>query len=224
MAGRAGPTILLVEYRTRTRRRLARVLEERGIEVVALGDLVAARSTAAERTFDAWVFGRVAASEGDDDVLALIESLRSAGDRAPILVVSATHDRRRASRCHRLGASCVYEPLANDTLALFAARAALDTGGELERQVDALGVERALTQREVELALLVGRGLARKDIAAALATQESTAKALVRSLLGKTGHTSLDALARSLLEARLQRAAIHPRRTSKPLAALREER
>lgn len=220
----ANPVFLLVEHRTRTRRRFARVLEERALDHVAVADFRAARAAAGERAFDAWVLGRGAPDEHDEDALALIESHRSSGARHPILVIGTTPDRRRASRCHRLHASCVYEPLANDTLALFAARAALETGGELERQVEALGVERALTPRETELALLVGRGLPRKDIAAALATQESTAKALVRSLLAKTGQTSLDALARSLLLERLQRTALQPARPSTSLVPSRAER
>ena len=216
MSGRTGPTFLLVEHRARTRRRLARVLEGRGLSVVALADLRTAREATSERHFDAWVLGRGAPDEPQDEALALIESRRLEGHAVPTLVVSAAQDRRRASRCHQLGASCIYEPLTNDTLDLFAARAAVDTDqAEVERLVGALAVERSLTQRESALALLVARGVPRSALARELATQESSAKALVRSLLAKTGHASVEAFARALLEARLHRAASMPVRVDR---------
>jgi DNA-binding NarL/FixJ family response regulator len=183
------------------------VLRARGLSVASFGDLRTAGEALALRSFDAWVLGRCGEDEHEDATLALIHARRRAGETAPILVVSRAHDRRRASHYHRLGASGVFEPLTNDTLSLFAARATLESDREMERLVEAVSVERALTQREAELAMLVGRGVARRAIASALSTLESTAKALVRSLLSKTGHPSLEALARSMLETSLRRAA-----------------
>ncbi len=175
--------------------------------MVLVADAMQARRALERASFDAWL---LAVAVDDRLSLSFLEEQRRSGDMTPALVVVHGDDPTIASWCHRLDATCVFEPVSSRTIPLFVAR--LEPAPATPRAdlhvVDLLAIERSLTIRESQVARLIASGTEREQLASRLKLSENTIKCAVRNLLKKTGHPSTQALKHSLVRQRIERSPV----------------
>jgi FixJ family two-component response regulator len=120
----------------------------------------------------------------------------------PILVLTGLTRPEYINESHHLRAEIACKPVAEADLLGFVQRAiAFERVPQrrLGRVIDELAREAALTPHEVEIVASALADIPRPALRKQLGISENTLKTRVRILLGKTGHTSLGALAKQLL-------------------------
>ena len=147
-----------------------------------------------------------------------LEVVKVARDRyplLPVLVLTARIEPQLINRAHALRAEYLCKPAGDEELGGFLRRCiAFERvpDDRVSRMADELSVRCELTPRETDLVAAAVANLSRTDMLEEFDITENTLKSQVRQVLRKTGHESLDALARSLL-----RAALHGTDAESPL-------
>ena len=187
-------TMLVVEDEL-SQRAVERLL--RGWKVRPAGNLASARRLLGSGSFDGAV---VDVELPDGNGLDLVEAMRAAGAKIPILVLTAYCERELVNRAQRIGAELACKPLVPQNLIAFADRAAQASSAdrELIARVSDLARRHGLTPRETAVATLAVRDLPRQAIQAELGVSMNTIKTQVRSLLQKCGAPNLATLRREL--------------------------
>jgi DNA-binding NarL/FixJ family response regulator len=152
---------------------------------------------------DARVCGAIVGLRDDRAALRWLAAARARGEMRPVMLVSAVDERSVANEAFRLDAQLVYAPLDAQNATLFAVRAAArraEHEARVEAVVRQLAIERGLTAREGEIAMLVALGVSRAGLATSLDVSENSVKVYVRGLLRHLGVPSVEAVGRLVLE------------------------
>jgi two-component system CheB/CheR fusion protein len=174
-----------------------------GRELRAYGDCVEAASAEEvdESELAAWDAFVIDICLPGKSGIELLERIRHAGIRAPVLLFSGAMRGEVVNEASRLDARCLSKPFPRDELRKFASAAASARMTDRKERV----VERArsrweLTPAETEILELSLSGSSPKQIWERRGNSPNTHKTLVlRRLLKKTGHKSLGALTGDLL-------------------------
>lgn len=180
--------VLLVEDEADARGALARALRRSGHEVVEAGDVPSALEALGEaRHVDAAVLDLVLGAD-ERGGLRVLEALRAARSRAPVVVVTAFADVGRVKDALNLGASHLLEKpfRAAELLALverLTAAAKPDLGDLVAEALAKAG----LTAREEEVTRLALKGLPSPEIATVLGMSEKTVRQHLSKVYEKLG-------------------------------------
>lgn len=120
----------------------------------------------------------------------------------PVLVLTGRNDRTAINRAHGLRAEFVVKPATETDLFGFVRRAVAFERVPDERLswlIDELARNCELTPREMDVVAAVMANTPRERLLDQFQVTSNTLKSLVRHILRKTGHDSLDDLAKSLL-------------------------
>lgn len=196
--------VLVVDDHEVVRRGLRQVLAE-GFPGARVGEADGAATATAQLSAGHWDLVLLDVNLPGPGGLALLDEVKRAWPRLPVLVVSAYPEGEFAVRCLRLGASgYVTKDCAGDEL-VAAVRKVLAGGryvsAALAERLAGLisGLERpppheALSRRELEVLQLVARGRTLKEVAVALEIAEKTAatyRARVSEKLGLSSNVEL---------------------------------
>lgn len=180
--------VLLVEDEAEARGALSRALRRAGHAVDEAGDVAGALARIEEgaRTIDVAVLDVVLGAD-DRGGLRVLEALRAAGSRAPVVVITAFADVDKVKTALNLGASHLLEKpfRAPELLALVERLASVkpDFGELVERAFSRAG----LTPREAEITRLALKGLPSPEIADVLAMSEKTVRQHLSKVYEKLG-------------------------------------
>jgi FixJ family two-component response regulator len=142
----------------------------------------------------------------DGSGLEVISFARDRQPLLPVLVLTGRNDPEVINRSHQLRAEFVCKPPSDEDLLAFVRRAIAFERVPDERLtsvVEELSRRSDLTIRETEV-VVAALSNTRAQLTELLGVTENTLKSLVRSILGKTDHVSMDALTKSLLRVALQ--------------------
>jgi DNA-binding NarL/FixJ family response regulator len=182
--------ILLVADDALARAAIARLLK--GIvDVVGVGTIAEARDALGGRAWGGFVVD-VTLPAGNG--LYLLAEMRKGNERVPALVVTEHCTQEFVNRAFSLRASYLCKPYAPSDLMSFAKRSAVENvslGSALTEAVGRLAERHQLTRREVEIVSATMRGVAPKELVAALGISMNTYKTQVRKALRKIGASSL---------------------------------
>lgn len=193
------PVFLLVEDEAPVARAFASLVRRHA--AVEVASTLAEASAALRRTRFTGIVLDLRLPDGSG--LELLQYVRQERRATPVLVVTGDHEPTLANRVHRLGAVCVFKPDVVEDISLFVRRAMAD---EVETRALAEGAVRnlraplRLSRREAELAVLATLGFTRTALAEELGVTENTVKSTVRGLLRKFDETSVDGVARIVLQ------------------------
>ena len=191
------PSILIVDDHEVVRRGLKQVLAE-GLPAAAFGEAGTTEEAAAALARGGWDLVLLDVNLPGRGGLELLEELRRAQPRLPVLVVSAYAEEEFAVRCIRLGAAgYLTKNSASDEL-VAASRKALAGGKYVtatlaERLAGVLGgevsgrPEEVLSARELQILRLVARDRTTREIAAELHLSEKTVATYRARIAGKLG-------------------------------------
>ena len=135
-----------------------------------------------------------------------VQSARRERPLLPILVMSEPNDVSLINHCHRLRVECLPKPVAERDLRRFLRRAGCFgriTDDHLKECAQGCARSFGLTAREEHVMLAQLAEVPRSQLLDELGVSPNTLKSQVRSLLRKTGHASLEALARGVLRTAL---------------------
>ncbi len=139
----------------------------------------------------------------DGSGLDLLRGLRDRHIHIPALVISSSMDPNVANRAHLLRASCAFKPDIVPNVCAFVERAIAASAEINQRTLAAareVSAQCGLTVREHEILELVALGVPRERLATELQISENTLKTLIRRMLQKCNETSVEALARAVLD------------------------
>lgn len=142
----------------------------------------------------------------DGSGLGLVSQARDKQPLLPVLVLTGRHDPEVINRSYQLRAEFVCKPPAEEHILTFVRRAIAFERIPDERLmsvVEELSRVSDLTIRETEV-VAAALSRSRGQLTELLGVTENTLKSLVRSILGKTNHASLDSLTKSLLRGALE--------------------
>lgn len=142
----------------------------------------------------------------DGSGLGLVSRARNRQPLLPVLVLTGRHDPEVINKSYQLRADFVCKPPSEENILAFVRHAIafekipderlMSVVEELSRVCD-------LTIRETEV-VAIALSKSRAQLTETLGVTENTLKSLVRSILGKTDHGSLDSLTKSLLRGALE--------------------
>lgn len=129
----------------------------------------------------------------DGTGLDVVAAIRRRRPSTPVLVLTASRDPDVINRCHELRAEFVCKPRFRRNLIEFLKRVpvAVADGGNTADGVAALAREFSLTPREAEIVARAAGGVPRRYLLDELGVTENTLKSQIRSILDKTGCSSL---------------------------------
>ena len=137
----------------------------------------------------------------------------------PLLVLVTPGDASSINRCHDLRAECLLKPVSSRDLNRFLRRAAgysRVTDDTLREHAETCAQTFGLTPREQYVMLAQLSHVPRAQMLEDLGISENTLKSQVKSLLRKTGHDSMDSLARGVLRTALSQAWQHGEAPTNP--------
>jgi DNA-binding NarL/FixJ family response regulator len=138
----------------------------------------------------------------DGSGLDLERLLRKRAPGLPVLLITATRSDELVNMCQHLDLEIAYKPPKRKNLRVFALRASLARRIDNKRLASALAAlveEHDIKPREQDVLVCILRGLSRRDIADTLGLAEPTVKMHIRSILKKTGMSSMHQLASEVL-------------------------
>ncbi|MBI2898466.1 MAG: response regulator transcription factor [Deltaproteobacteria bacterium] len=138
----------------------------------------------------------------DGSGLDVLAYLRGRHPLLPVLVLTGRFDAEVANRAQALRAECVFKPATIDNFKAFIDSAlAVDAGSNrrVARAIAELAGRLNLPAREMNILAYAVAEVPRAAISSELELSENTLKSQIRSLLKKTGHSSLNDLARDVL-------------------------
>lgn len=138
----------------------------------------------------------------DGSGLDLLAVLRGLHPLLPVLVLTGRFEPKVANRAQALRAECVFKPATLENFTTFINGAlAVDsaTNDRVARTVSELALRLALPAREMNVLAFAVAEVPRAAMSAELGISENTLKSQIKSLLKKTGHSSLNDLARDVL-------------------------
>lgn len=180
--------VLLVEDEADARGALARALRRSGHEVVEAGDVASALEALGDaRHLDAAVLDMVLGAD-ERGGLRVLEALRTARSRAPVVVVTAFADVTRVKDALNLGASHLLEkPFRAAELLTLLERLADTAKPDLADLVSEALAKAGLTAREEEITRLALKGLPSPEIATVLGMSEKTVRQHLSKVYEKLG-------------------------------------
>jgi DNA-binding NarL/FixJ family response regulator len=187
---RAPQRILLVEDDNDAREALARVLKQAGHQCSTASSIEQALAVATSDAFFDVVITDVVLSQDGPDGIELVSMLREKGVRAPVIAVTAFADTPRLKRALNSGVAYLIEKP-------FRAKALLEIlerfSGEpydLSHLVSRALSRACLTEKEIEVARLLLKGLSNEEIAQATNNSDKTIRQHVTALYRKIGVSS----------------------------------
>lgn len=138
----------------------------------------------------------------DGSGLAVLQRARSMMPLLPILMLTEKSDVETINEIHEHRAELIQHPFAPEELSRFVRRAASFErvpDESLLTVVDGLAKECRLTPRETEILVVFLAHGSREKMLAELRVTKNTLKSQVKRILQKTGHDSLQSLAKAVL-------------------------
>jgi DNA-binding NarL/FixJ family response regulator len=167
---------------------------ERGLVPLPAGTRAAAEDAVRGAELDELVGAIVDVRLPDGDGLDVVASLRRRRASLPILVLTGSNDPAVINRAHALRAELVVKPFYRDNLRAFLTRLPARPERGLADAVEELAGAHGLTVRERQIVGHVAAGVPRSRLPEVLGVSENTVKSQIRSLLAKTGQSSLGEL------------------------------
>ncbi len=191
-----------------------------GLEVTPRWDVTRVTSSAAaEAQLSAHDHHGLVVALSVVDTLPMLQRVRRRLPLLPLLVIVPADRPDQINLAQSLRAECLISPIEQVDLELFFQRARRFgpvTDQALSSYLGRQQVECGLTRRECDLLAASITQTPRTELLARFGISEHTLKSQVRGLLRKTGHSSLDALMRSVLRELLDQAQ-HLRASREPL-------
>jgi len=184
---RAPQRILLVEDEDDAREALARVLKQVGHECTAARSVEEALAAVTPNKFFDVIVSAVVLSPDGPDGIDLVGMLRERGIRAPVILVTAFADTTRLKRALNSGVNYLLEkPFRSKALLAVLDRLSgepFDLAHFVARALSRAG----LTEKEMDVARLLLKGLSNEEIAQATNNSDKTIRQHVTSIYRKFG-------------------------------------
>lgn len=140
----------------------------------------------------------------DGSGITLAKTLRADHPNLSVLVITGQLERDVANEAQLVGAHFAYKPIdLRNVEAFLQAATAAAPERRIERALAEMRLHTGLSEREAIIVRDAAAGTRRETIAKSLGVRESTIKSQIRSILAKTGESSLESVVARVLRSAL---------------------